>query len=33
MRASDPEAALRDFIAGAEEGQAAMASDTDGLQF
>jgi indole-3-glycerol phosphate synthase len=33
MRASDPEAALRDFIAGAEDGQAAMASDTDGLQF
>jgi indole-3-glycerol phosphate synthase len=33
MRASDPEAALRDFIAGAEDGQAAMASDTDALQF
>jgi hypothetical protein len=25
--------ALRDFIAGAEDGQAAMASDTDALQF
>ena len=33
MRTSDPEVALRDFIAGAEDGQAAMASDTDGLQF
>jgi len=33
MRAPDPEAALRDFIAGAEDGQAAMASDTDALQF
>ena len=37
MRASDPEATLRDFIAGAENGQerkqAAMASDTDALQF
>src|SRR5438477_8853288 len=36
MRACDPEAALRDFIAGAEdmkEGrQATMASDTDALQ-
>jgi indole-3-glycerol phosphate synthase len=36
MRAPDPEAALRDFIAGAEDGQerkqAAMASDTDALQ-
>jgi indole-3-glycerol phosphate synthase len=32
MRAPDPEAALRDFIAGAEHGQAAMASDTDALQ-
>jgi indole-3-glycerol phosphate synthase len=35
MRAPDPEAALRDFIAGAEDGQkrkqAAMASDTDVL--
>ena len=35
MRASDPGAALRDFIAGAEDGQertqAAMASDTDAL--
>jgi indole-3-glycerol phosphate synthase len=37
MRASDPEAALRHFIAGAEDveerKQAAMASDTDALQF
>jgi indole-3-glycerol phosphate synthase len=37
MRASDPEAALRDFIAGAqdrqERRQPAMASDTDALQF
>ena len=37
MRASDPEATLRDFIAGAENGQerkqAALASDTDPLQF
>lgn len=37
MRAPDPEAALRDFIARAEDGkerrQAAMASDTDALQF
>jgi indole-3-glycerol phosphate synthase len=37
MRAPDPEAALRDFITGAEDGQerrqAAMASDTDALQF
>jgi indole-3-glycerol phosphate synthase len=36
MRAPDPEAALRDFIAGAEDGQErkqrAMASDTDVLQ-
>ena len=36
MRASDPEAALRDFIAGAKDGpertQAAMTSDTDALQ-
>jgi indole-3-glycerol phosphate synthase len=36
MRAPDPEEALRDFIAGAEDGQerkqAAMASDTDVLQ-
>jgi indole-3-glycerol phosphate synthase len=36
MRAPDPEAALRDFIAGAERGherkQAAIASDTDALQ-
>jgi indole-3-glycerol phosphate synthase len=33
MRAPDPEAALRDFIAGVEHGKAAMASDTDALQF
>ena len=33
MRAPDPATALRDFIAGAEHGQAAMASDTDALQF
>jgi indole-3-glycerol phosphate synthase len=36
MRAPDPEAALRDFIAGAEDvkepRQATMASDTDALQ-
>jgi indole-3-glycerol phosphate synthase len=36
MRAPDPEAALRDFIIGAEHGQkqkqAAMASDTDALK-
>jgi len=36
MRAPDPEATLRDFIAGAEDGrerkQAAMASDTDAIQ-
>jgi len=32
MRARDPEAALRDFINGAEHG-AAVASDTDALQF
>jgi indole-3-glycerol phosphate synthase len=35
MRAPDPEAALRNFIAGAEDGekrQPAMASDTDALQ-
>ena len=36
MRAPDPEAALRDFIAGAEDlkerRQAAIASDTDALQ-
>jgi indole-3-glycerol phosphate synthase len=36
MRAPNPEAALRDFIAGAEDGQeggqVAMASDTDALQ-
>jgi indole-3-glycerol phosphate synthase len=37
MRASDPEAALRQFIAGAEDGQerrqTATASETDTLQF
>jgi len=37
MRAPDPEAALRHFIAGSEDvkerKQAAMASDTDALQF
>jgi indole-3-glycerol phosphate synthase len=34
MRAADPEAALRDFIAGAEDGQAGMASAAaDALQF
>ncbi len=37
MRAPDPEVALRDLIAGAEDGherkQAAMAFDTDALQF
>jgi indole-3-glycerol phosphate synthase len=33
MRAPDPEAALRDFIARAEDGQATVASDTDALQF
>ena len=33
MRARDPEAALRDFIAGAEDQPAAVASDTDALQF
>jgi indole-3-glycerol phosphate synthase len=37
MRAPDPEAALRDFIGGAEDGQeprqATMASDADALQF
>lgn len=32
MRANDPEAALRDFIASAEDGQATMASDRDALQ-
>jgi indole-3-glycerol phosphate synthase len=32
MRAPDPEAALRDFIAGAEHGQATVASGTDALQ-
>jgi indole-3-glycerol phosphate synthase len=33
MRAPDPEAALRDFIAGTEDGQATVASGTDALQF
>jgi len=33
MRAGDPEAALREFIVGAEHGQAAVASGTDALQF
>jgi indole-3-glycerol phosphate synthase len=33
MRARDPEAALREFIAGARNEPAAMASDTDALQF
>lgn len=33
MRAPDPEAALGDFIAGVEVGQAAVVSDTDALQF
>jgi indole-3-glycerol phosphate synthase len=33
MRAPDLEAALRDFIAGGEKGEAALASDTDGPQF
>ena len=33
MSARDPEAALRDFIAGVEHGQVAAASDTDALQF
>ena len=33
MRAPDPEAALRDFIAGTEHGQATVASGTDALQF
>jgi indole-3-glycerol phosphate synthase len=37
MRAPNPEAALRDFIAGAQDGkqrrQAAMASEKDALQF
>jgi len=32
MRASDPEAALRDLIAGAEDIKATMASDTETLQ-
>ena len=33
MRAPNPEAALRDFIAGTYDGEPAMASDTDALQF
>jgi indole-3-glycerol phosphate synthase len=33
MRARDPEAALRNFIARAEDEPAATASDTDALQF
>jgi hypothetical protein len=33
MRAPDPEAALRDFIAGAQDETAGVASDTDALQF
>ena len=33
MRARDSERALRDFIAGAEDQPAAVASDTDALQF
>ena len=33
MRAADPEAALREFIGGAEDEPAAVASDTDVLQF
>ena len=33
MRAPNPEAALRDFVAGGEDGQAAVASDKDALQF
>jgi indole-3-glycerol phosphate synthase len=32
MRAADPEAALRDFIAGSQCKQAAMGPDTNGLQ-
>jgi len=33
MRAPDPEAALHDFIVGAQDETAAVASDTNGLQF
>jgi indole-3-glycerol phosphate synthase len=33
MSAPDPEVALREFIAGTEEEPAAMAPDTDALQF
>ncbi len=33
MRAPDPEKALRDFIAGAKNEPAVVASDTDALQF
>jgi len=32
MRAPDPEAALRDFLAGTEDNKATMVSDTDALQ-
>jgi indole-3-glycerol phosphate synthase len=32
MRAPDPEAALRDLIAGAEDMKATMTSDTEALQ-
>jgi len=33
MRAPDPEKALRDFVAGAKNDSATVASDTDALQF
>ena len=33
MRAPDPEVALRDFIAGAQDETTGVASDTDALQF
>ena len=33
MRASDPKKALRDFVAGAKNDSATVASDTDALQF
>ena len=33
MRAPDPEAALREFIAGAQDETAGVVSDTDALQF
>jgi indole-3-glycerol phosphate synthase len=32
MRAPDPEAALHDFIVGAQDETAAVASDTNGLR-